>query len=132
MAADRYVKMVLTVIAASLLWLCAIGVGRPVQAQQGPALTDGRPQPVVIVGWGTVDAQGRVTLTMGGDRRNPTTDPNIPVNIVALPAPIEVQLEYTESRPLPVGISSIKQTGPWDPIRSSVDEEPVRSRPGRR
>ena len=131
MTSDRYTKAVLTVIAASLVWLCVMHAGRTVRAQPSP-LADGRAQPVVIVGWGTMDAQGRVTLTMGGDRRNPTTDPNLPVNVVGLPAPIDVRLEYSEARPLPVGISSIKRTTQWDPIRSSVEEEPVRSRPGGR
>jgi hypothetical protein len=45
---------------------------------------------------------------------------------------VNVRLEYTESHPLPVGLSSIKRTGEWDPIRSRAEEEPVRPRPGRR
>jgi len=129
MSIDTYTKMMLTVIAGCLLWLCASGGGRPVQAQQAPALVDGRPQPVVIVGWGTVDVQGRVTVAMAADRR---TDPNIPVSVIQSVTPLDVRLEYSEARPLPVGISQIKQTGEWEPIRSSVEEEPVRPRPGRR
>ena len=131
MSTDRYTKVVLTVIAAGVLWLCASGAGRPVQAQQGPPSAEARPQPVVVVGWGTMATRGRVTLNMK-EGREARTDPNIPVNIVGYVSPLNVRLEYTETRPLPVGISQIKRTGEWEPIRSSAEEEPVRTRPGGR
>lgn len=126
MPSDTYTKVILTVIAASLLWLCAIGSGRALHAQPALPLAAERPQPVIIVGWGTVDARGRITLTMRGDRDNATTDPNIPVKLVG------DRLEYSDANPLPVSISQIKRTGQWEPIRSAVEEEPVRSRPGQR
>ena len=57
MVVDRYTKIVLTVIAGCLLWLCVMNTGLGVQAQQPPvpaAVGPARevaPQPVVIVGW---------------------------------------------------------------------------------
>jgi hypothetical protein len=86
-------------------------------------------QPVVIVGWGTLDGKGRVTLSM--NERTATTDPNMPVKVIGYPAPLDVRLDYSELRPMPVGIATIKRVGEWDPIRSSVEGEPVRPRPGR-
>jgi hypothetical protein len=131
MSSDKYTKVVLTIIAACLVWLCANTIGHPLNAQS-TALASDRAQPVVIVGWGTIDGRGRITLTMNADRNNPTTDPRIPVTIMDSMVPLDVKLEYTETRPLPVGISRIKQTGDWEPIRSAVEEEPVRSKPGGR
>jgi hypothetical protein len=63
MRPDVYLKAVLTVIAACLVWLCAMSTGRPLSAQQTQVL-DAAPQPVVIVGWGTLDAQGRTSVAM--------------------------------------------------------------------
>ena len=133
MKVDWYTRFVLTVIAACLLWLCALGSGRPVEAQQRtPPLSAERPQPVVVVGWGTLDLDGKVNLTMNGGRT--ATDPQLPVRVVAYPmpsGPVDVRLEYSEGHPLPVGLSSIKPAGPWEPIRSAVEPEPMRPRPGR-
>ena len=141
MRPDAYTKAVLTVIAACLLWLCAMSTGWPVLAQQ-PQLLDGAPQPVVIVGWGTLDAQGRSSVAMvqeGGTRRS---DPNLPVNLVAVPAgpldvrlprgPVDVRLSYTDHTPLPVGVTRIKPFAEWEPIRSAAEPEPTRPRPGGR
>ena len=59
MTTDRYTKAVLTIIAGALLYIGAMLSGQPASAQN---LTPGsrmfiepnRPQPVVVVGWGTV------------------------------------------------------------------------------
>jgi hypothetical protein len=141
MRPDAYTKAVLTVIAACLVWLCAMSTGRPLSAQQ-TQLLDGAPQPVVIVGWGTLDAQGRTALAMvqeGGTRRS---DPNLPVKLVAVPAgpldvrlprgPVDVRLSYTDQSPMPVGVTRIKPFAEWEPIRSAAEAEPTRSRPGGR
>ena len=69
MRPDAYTKSVLTVIAGCLLWLCAMQTGRPLAAQQTLTLEKVAPQPVVIVGWGTLDEAGRTTVTMLEDRR---------------------------------------------------------------
>ena len=130
MIVDRYTKAVLTVIAASLLWLCALQAGRPVEAQQKPPeVAPGPPQPIVIVGWGTMDAEGRITLI-----RTPRgiTDSNLPVKVTALPpGPVDVRLPYSDVQPLPVGVSQVKPVGPWEPLRVSVEDAPVRTRPVR-
>jgi hypothetical protein len=132
---DIYTKVVLTFIALCLAWLCAMTTDWPLHAQSKPPMVASGPaQPVVIVGWGTVDAEGRVTLARTSDRANPTTDPNIPVKVIGYPVPtrpVEVRLDYSDTRPMPVGITQIRPTGEWAPIRSSVEGEPVRPRPGR-
>jgi hypothetical protein len=135
MNTDRYTRTVLTIIAACLLWLCARTAGFPVSAQQRtPPLSGERAQPVVIVGWGTLDSEGRISLTTNGARDNPTTDPNVPVKVVGYPMParpLDVRLPYTDEQPLAVGISRIKPAGEWEPVRTRVEAEPVRPRPGR-
>jgi hypothetical protein len=133
MTPDAYTKAVLTVIAGCLLWLCAMQTGRPLAAQQALTLEKAPPQPVVIVGWGTLDEQGRTTLTMLEDRKGRHTDPNIPVRLVSVPAaPIDVRLNYTDKEPMPVGVTRIKPAGEWEPIRSAAEPEPTRPKPGGR
>ena len=132
MPTDRYTKLVLTVIAVCLVWLCAAATGTPAIAQS--VFAGARPQPVVIVGWGTIDARGDAAVTMITDRAGMRrSDPNIPIRLVEVPpSPIPVHLEYSDARPLPVGVTSIKRTGAWEPIRSEVEPEPTRPRPGGR
>ena len=126
MRTDTYTKIVLTTIALATLWMALATPGRAVQAQQGLTLS-AQPQPVVIVGWGTFDSAGRVTVTMRGDRPGGSSDPNIPVRLIG-----EARLQYSDANPLPISITQIKPAGEWEPIRSSVEEEPVRAKPGRR
>jgi hypothetical protein len=95
---------------------------------------------VVIVGWGTVDREGRVTLTMSNGS---TTDPNLPVRLSAVAPslrPLDVRLPYSDAQPMPVGITRITSPGAWppirvavegQPIRVAVEGEPLRPRPGR-
>lgn len=128
---DTYTKAVLTVIAACLVWLCAMHTGRPLEAQQRGAAPGGA-QPVVIVGWGSIDGQGRLL----------STDPNVPVRIVSTPPnmgvrvtgmpvePVDVRLDYADTRPLPVGITKIAPVGPWEPVRTRMESEPGRTKPG--
>ena len=131
MRPDSYTKTVLTVIAGSLLWLCAMQTGRPVAAQQALTLEKAAPQPVVIVGWGTLDEQGRISIER--DRTGRRTDPNLPVKLVSVPAaPIDVRLNYTDREPMPVGVTRIKPVGEWEPIRSAAEPEPTRPKPGGR
>jgi hypothetical protein len=139
MKPDTYIKAVLTVIAGSLLWLCAMNTGRPLAAQQ-PLQYGGTAQPVIIVGWGTMDDTGRATVTM--DRTGRRSDPNLPVKLVSQPvevkvisgptAPVDVRLHYTDLAPLPVGVTRIKPVGDWEPIRQTAEPEPTRPRPGGR
>jgi hypothetical protein len=135
MPTDRYTRTVLTIIAACLVWLCAHVPGLPVNAQPRTPPLSGEPaQPVVIVGWGTLDSQGKISLTTSGARDNPTTDPNVPVKVVGYPMPaqpLDVRLPYGDAQPLPVGITRIEPAGEWEPVRTRVEPEPVRPRPGR-
>ena len=120
MRPDPYTKAVLTVIAGCLLWLCAMQTGRPLAAQQALTLEKAAPQPVVIVGWGTLDEQGRMSIER--DRTGRRTDPNLPVKLVSVPAaPIDVRLNYTDKEPMPVGVTRIKPVGEWEPVRSAAE-----------
>jgi hypothetical protein len=134
MRPDAYTRTVLTVIAGCLLWLCALQTGRPLAAQQTLTLEKVAPQPVVIVGWGTLDEQGKVSVAMERDRAAVRrSDPNLPVKLVSVPAaPIDVRLNYTDKEPMPVGVTRIKPVGEWEPIRSAAEPEPTRPKPGGR
>jgi hypothetical protein len=150
---DRYTKAVLTVIAGCLLWICAMGTGPSLSAQSSTPLrtANASVQPVVIVGTGTVDQQGTLTVNyilQDGVRR---TDPTLPVTAakplaVALPyttaKPLPVALPYTEASPMParltnasddpvpVEISAVRKVGQWEPIRTSVEDAPAKTKPG--
>ena len=148
MPIDRYTKAVLTIIAGALLYIAAMLSGQPASAQTMATplqmgIEPSRPQPVVIVGWGTVRSDGQVLVntvrdTMGGSR----TDSTIPVAVQAtrqqpLPvsiqqaAPLSVSLGVTTQRPLPVAITAIKAAGPdWEQIRVKVEPQPPTTRPG--
>jgi len=146
MTIDRYTKAVLTVIAGCLLWMCAMGTGRAVSAQQPTAdLSTFKSgiQPVVIVGTGSMDQAGNIALNLvqgGGPRR---TDPTLAVSLpytkarplaVALPYdaanPLPAALVISEAQPLTVQISGVKRGAAWDPIRVDVEDAKLRARPG--
>lgn len=141
MIVDRYTKVVLSVIAGSLLWLCAMSAGRPAQAQQLSAGSlPGGAVPVMIVGWGTVAADGTVAVhyAPNGPR---TTDPTLPVRTTTtvsatLPYseanPLAAKLVIAPSNPLSVQLSAIGkiEDGRWDPIRVQVEDQPTRQKPG--
>ena len=142
MIVDRYTKLVLTIIAASLLWLCAMTVGRPAQAQQLAAGSlPGGAVPVMIVGWGSVGADGTVSVQYANGNGPRRTDSVLQVRAAA---PLPVTLPYTEASPLPaklltapanpvsVQVSAIGkfESGRWDPIRVQVEDAPPRQKPG--
>jgi hypothetical protein len=157
MTVDRYTRAVLTVIAGCLLWICAMGIGQTLSAQSSASLRtqNASVQPVVIVGTGTLDPQGTVTVNytlQDGVRR---TDPTLPVALpystakplpVALPyspaKPLPVALPYTNESPIParltnasdapvpVEISAVRKVGEWEPIRTSVEDAPAKRKPG--
>lgn len=150
---DRYTKAVLTVIAGSLLWLCVMSVGRPVEAQRlaaaPPHMLPAQAQPVVIVGWGEMSSKGEVMLSL---KRQPdgtqVTDTALPVRLpysdqnplpVAIdrsgsPLPVTVnsaiKLAYTSEAPLPVGVTAIRRTAAWDSIDTNVLPGPRTTLPG--
>ena len=135
MTADRYTNGVLTVIAACLLWLCVMTLGLPLSAQQfGPAtarmVNEGPAQPVVIVGWGAINAQGQVALSLTKDANGIVrTDTDLVVKL-RQNTPLPVSLSYTPQQPLPVGITGIKAGTNWEPIRAKVEPQPPTSKPG--
>jgi len=133
MRPDAYTKAVLTVIAACLVWLCAMSTGRPLSAQQPMQLGGTTVQPVVLVGWGTFDEHGRASVTMIEGRNGRQSDPNLPIKVVAMPpGPLRVAMPYSDQSPLPVGITRIKPAAEWEPIRNAAEPEPTRSKPGGR
>jgi hypothetical protein len=145
MIVDRYTKAVLTVIAGCLLWICAMGAGQPVSAQRATAVTipHSSVQPVVIVGTGTLDQEGTVTINFVQQDRVRRTDPTLPVQLpyslakplpVSLPytaaSPLPARLGYAPDAPLPVEISAVKKVGDWEPLRAHVEDAPARPKPG--
>jgi hypothetical protein len=129
MAVDRYTKAVLTVIAGSLLWLCAVGMPTALHAQQNTTFQNGNGPavPVVVVGSGTLRRDGMVTVSFHGDR----TDPAVPVTLPYSAAnPLPAHLSYTPEQPLAVELSSVRKGERWEPLRVTVDDAPLRSRPG--
>ena len=114
MTTDRYTKAVLTIIAGALLYIGAMLSGQPASAQglgatQGsPGMVmDGRPQPVVVVGWATPERSLPVTVEQ----------------------PLAVTLRGTPDQPLPVAITGIRAGAQWDEIRVKV-EQPLSRLPG--
>lgn len=129
MAVDRYTKIVLTVIAGCLLWMCVMGAPLPLHAQQNITFQNGNGPavPVVVVGTGTLRRDGVVTVSFRGDR----TDPTLPVTLPYSAAnPLPTHLPYTPDAPLPVEVTSVKKGTNWDSLRVNVDDAPVRSKPG--
>jgi Ni,Fe-hydrogenase III small subunit len=125
MPTDRYTKAVLTVIAGALLYIGAMLSGQPASAQtMAPAsqafVDERQPQPVVIVGWGTVRSDGKVFVNtvrdVGGFSR---TDATLPVAVQA-----------TRQQPLPVAVHGLKIGADWDPVRTKVDNQPLTRFPG--
>ena len=137
MTMDRYTRIVLTVIAGTLLYIAVMLSGRAVLAQaDAPAarglLQRAGAQPVVIVGWGSVRSDGELTITTvkdaGGLMR---TDPTLQVRVSQLPErPLAVTLGATPEHPLPVGITGIKAGAEWDPIAMKAVSQVPQKTPG--
>src|SRR3954470_16220920 len=134
MAVDRYTKTVLTVIAGCLVWLCAMGLPARLDAQQSLVRFDAMKtvaQPVIVVGTGTMDAAGAVQIIYTGQGPERHTNPTLPVALPFNEAnPMPTRLFYTAQTPLPVEIASVKKAGAWEPLRVSVEDAPLRARPG--
>jgi len=91
MSRDRYLKIILTVIAIELGWLGVKDVAVPVSAQQSqsaPSAQSGQPTPVVIRG---------IDLPCGGNTIN-CRETSMPVSVTRTTAPVRV----TVDTPLPV------------------------------
>jgi hypothetical protein len=137
MRVDLYTKVMLTIIAGALLYLCAMAEGEGVFAQAasagGMSLGKRAPQPVVVVGWGTVRASdGEVVVTTRQDSRGIAyTDPVMKVSLHDVPEqPLSVRLGVTAEHPLPVGLTAIHPGVDWEPVRVRVEAAPTQRRPG--
>jgi hypothetical protein len=132
MNVDRYTKAVLTVIAGCLLWICAMGAGPSLWAQPFRVMPNANVQPVVIVGTGTLDQAGTVTISyVRPPDGRPRTDPTVPVSLpYTLADPMPTRLTYSPEAPLAVEISAVKKTGEWEPIRAKVEDAPAKPKPG--
>ena len=141
MRIDLYTKLVLTVIAACLVWICVRGtvLSTPVQAQARP-----QPQEVIIAGVKTPDKLFPVRiesintppnqmLSVGiADIRNSThslpvnvtglstPDQLLPVSIASIKSPdqlLPVKIANVSSKSqLPVSLESVKQGANWDAL----------------
>jgi hypothetical protein len=108
---DVYTNAVLTVIAGCLLFQCAMLVGTRVDAQAPAAPRQVQAQPVVIVGWGEIAANGDIHLA-------PLPPVPIPVAVAAVPQPV------------PVAITGIHASGQWDTINTRLEPQPASALPG--
>ena len=138
MTNDRYTNAVLTVIAVALVYIAAMLSGVPASAQGGAVriakerLADTKPQPVVVVGWGSLNASGEIILRTINDAKGVAyTDPILPVRVQQMPeAPTPVTLGVTAERPLPVGLTAIVPGQHLEPVRTKVEPAPTRPQPG--
>ena len=89
MTADRYLKVILTIIACELLWLGVRDMAPPVSAQQAPA-------PVVIAGFQLNPGDPPLKVALASPIR---LEPNQPVTVQVTNQPLTVQ---TGSTPLTV------------------------------
>lgn len=146
---DTYTKAVLTVIAACLLWMCVMDSGPAIQAQQSSTIDAatfaGRIQPVVIVGTGTMNTEGVVSVNFVRRGAARTTDPTLAVSLpYSADAPLPVRLPYSAASPMPaqlvyspqqppfpVAVTGVRRSQEWDPIRVDVEDAPLRRTPGR-
>src|SRR3954470_4833414 len=134
MNTDRYTRGVLTVIAAALLYICAMLSGVPAIAQSTSLvshLATTKPQPVIVVGWGNINGNGEILISTVQDRTGMIhSDANLPVKVMGTEAPLGAARGGPPPHPLPVGLTLSPHGEPWEPIRTKVDPAPVQSRPG--
>ena len=109
MRTDRYLKVILTIIAIELGWIALTHTGSPVSAQQAPA-----PTPVVITGIELRDADDFLPVgVLGQVRSRAASFQPIDMNVrndraiqVALPGPLEVRtinaIRIDSDRPIKV------------------------------
>lgn len=114
MKTDLYTKAVLTVIAASLVWMCVNGATPVTLAQGQPQAQEktapAQPTPVVLV-----NEKGIPIYTQQGIR----------VNLGVQPLPVTVN----NTAPLPVSVRALQQGSEWDPIMVHVLREPPTQKP---
>jgi hypothetical protein len=124
MRVDAYTKVVLTIIAACLVWLCVTDAGLTPVAAQGPR----EPQEVVLFGTRTpvpVLTPPRTSLSMVyGDSVSLPVRPGPEWD--AKPATV------TASDPLPAKLVGIERSKSdhWDALDVNVKDQPRKGTPG--
>ena len=129
MAVDRYTKIVLTIIAGCLLWICAMWTPSALHAQQPLTFQNGNGPavPVVIVGTGTLGRDGLITVAFQGNHTVPTVPVTLPYSATN---PLPTHLPYSADEPLAVEVSSVRKGATWEPVRVTVEDAPTRAKPG--
>jgi hypothetical protein len=107
MKSDPYTKIVLSVIAACLVWICVNNATPTAAAQTDP----NRPQPVIIV-----NERGQPLITSQGLRVNSGS--------VAWPVVINQTIPVTLTQTIPVTLTAIDRRGAWQPIQVDVMKAP--------
>jgi hypothetical protein len=132
MHTDTYTKVVLTVIAGCLLWICAMSAGQPLRAQ--PLQYSPLPaQPVVVVGWGRLNPAAPAGIEIAW------SDPGRKISESAVPIrpaadlkfdPLRVRIEMPT--PLPVSIDAVRKphAGAWDAVRTAAEPDTGSRLPG--
>ncbi|MGH9411984.1 MAG: hypothetical protein ACRD1V_21315 [Vicinamibacterales bacterium] len=133
MRIDLYTKTVLTVIALCLVYLCSMQSGVLVHAQSAPAtmIAPLPAQPVVIVGYGHLDASvpGGVEIAWA-DRQRRVGDEALPVRPVDDPRARPLRVDVERAPQLSVSVDAIRRGGQWDAIRTDVEKQPAQGKPG--
>ncbi len=116
MQVDAYTKVVLTIIAACLLWMCVAGAVLTPVAAQGPR----EPQEVVLVA-----TRGPLPV-MTPPRTSLVVRPG--AEWYQEPLPIDAP------RAIPTRLAGIERpgTGRWDSLDVNVKEQPRKTTPGHR
>ncbi len=135
MTIDRYTKVLLTIIAACLLFqtvlaLDKIAEGRQAGSPQAGAIAQQQVLPVVIVGWDTpsIARLPPLPVMVRTDRPVPVTIDQDRAVPVAINGPLK--LTYTHDAPLPVSIDGIRKGPVWDSINAHVDPQEMGNTPG--
>jgi hypothetical protein len=132
MRTDAYTKVMLTVIAACLLWICARSAGQTVIAQAQPAQYSPLPaQPVVVVGWGRLNpaAPGGVEIEWADPQRRISQSALTVRQGLDPDSAFRVRIDPMQGL-LPVSVESVRRGQAWDPMRVQVEREPPRPTPG--
>lgn len=120
MKVDTYTKVVLSLIAVCLCWLCFKNVN---VAETAAAQVKTPPQEVVIAGVKTGSGFLPVTISgvsSGAKLAVVVTDVTTPDHLL----PVKIGGINTPNHQLPVSIESVKQGSPWDSLSIKAAANP--------
>ncbi|MEN3327788.1 MAG: hypothetical protein V7638_2595 [Acidobacteriota bacterium] len=120
MKVDIYMKVVLSLIAVCLCWLCFknVNISETAVAQTGTP-----PREVIIAGVKT--GSGFLPVTISGVSSGAKL--SVVVTDVATPdhlLPVKIAGITTSNKLLPVSIESVKQGTPWDALSTKAEKNP--------